>query len=266
MSYGSETNGIGAYGAESSSGGGGQPEVCPIGETWDSWDLNPREGGDTYNLDYSTLLFDGASISISTEMRSFLFNGNTGIGGTPIHALFGTQQCALWLDSKSNNTASLIVKYGSGISQTPFRTEYSKVNLIDAEVDFSGVVSDGALVLTGSITAKLYVGGVLLDTISTSGSFTRSSAVIRVLSILTTMPDVFNGTIVGQGFPNQCKAVHQYLGNYDVTLNLSMQIRDNWNGNNTIFDYGSTADTYTFDGDLVTTDYDIWERLNGNSA
>ncbi len=58
----------------------------------------------------------------------------------------------------------------------------------------------------------------------------------------------------------------KYLGNYDVTLNLSMQIRDNWNGNNTIFDYGSTADTYTFDGDLVTTDYDIWERLNGNSA
>ncbi len=59
---------------------------------------------------------------------------------------------------------------------------------------------------------------------------------------------------------------YQYLGNYDVTLNLSMNIRDNWNGNNTVFDFGSTADTYSFDGDLITTDYDIWERLAGNSA
>jgi len=56
----------------------------------------------------------------------------------------------------------------------------------------------------------------------------------------------------------------EYIGKYSVSLNLAMQMRDAWNGNNSVFDWGSTADIYTFNGDIVTTNYDIWERLASN--
>lgn len=57
----------------------------------------------------------------------------------------------------------------------------------------------------------------------------------------------------------------EYIGSYNVSLKLSMTMRDAWNGNNAIFDWGSTADEYTFDGDIVTTNYDIWQRLSSNA-
>ena len=56
----------------------------------------------------------------------------------------------------------------------------------------------------------------------------------------------------------------EYIGEYSVSLNLAMEIRGAWNGNNAVFDWGSTADTYNFDGDIITTNYDIWERLSSN--
>ena len=56
-----------------------------------------------------------------------------------------------------------------------------------------------------------------------------------------------------------------FINEYNVELKLAMTIKRGWNANNAIFDYGSTADTYSFNGDILTLDYRIWERLASNA-
>jgi hypothetical protein len=80
--------------------------------------------------------------------------------------------------------------------------------------------------------------------------------------------DITRLETVGLGLPNDCLDLDgfEYIGKYNVSLNLAMVMRNAWVGVNTIFDWGSTADTYTFEGDIITTNYDIWERLSSNAS
>jgi len=52
---------------------------------------------------------------------------------------------------------------------------------------------------------------------------------------------------------------------FSCRLNLAMEIRKGYADTNSIFDWGSTADTYTADATYISQGYSIWERPTPNT-
>jgi hypothetical protein len=225
----------------------GQPNICPIGSSWykDETGVGGWVEHTTPNMTVGGGYGD-ITISSTSSVR------------------FGTycfyNQVVKGVATFFNGTLRVFALDGSGAINSPYHTEFESVAIkksitVNVSIDNLGNASITATAVAGSVT----------EVISSSGLLNPVSDRIYFKKIYDS-PNLEYLSLVGQGLPNQCQQLYRYLGNYEVTLDLAMKMRDNWNGNNTIFDWGSTADTYTFDGDLVTNDYSIWERLAGNAT
>jgi hypothetical protein len=232
----------------------GQPNVCPVGQTW----VNIEESGwslDSYSLGSDFCRFTGTKFSVNVSVT-----GSVSGTGTFLLTLSNLLGASVDVVMSGGNVSIPQYSYFSA-KEFDWSTEY------DFVIEASGeVFADN----TATITNFYFYAtdGVTKFNEFTSTAPTQVPSIVGISSTIEgrTTTTGYSSTAVGYGLPNQCQQLYRYLGNYEVTLDLAMKMRDNWNGNNTIFDWGSTADTYTFDGYLVTNDYSIWERLAGNAT
>ncbi len=181
-----------------------QPEVCPIGETWDSWELNPSIGLDRYTLpNPSQFWVSGNNFNVKCQIQNY----KPVQSPTELTRIFSTYITLSMESSFGSVRYSLF--FGGATQVTPYRPNYNSVDYY-VDISFTGSMSTSSL-MTGTLVVNILdiATDTILDTLTITGSQAKTKDYIWVNDggAFNPKADTFKGEIVGQGLPSQCQAL-----------------------------------------------------------